>query len=314
MARPIQINSPIIRLAAIGLIVLIGILTAFYTVPTDSQAVVLRFGKPIKTTQPGLHFKLPYGIDQALLVEVTRQMQQEFGFGTAGATNPYQFTDPSEQALERSMVTGDLNAALVEWVVQYRIADPEQYLFAVREPDATLRNLSESVMREIIGDRTVDEVITVGRQEIENVASVKLQAATASYAMGLTIDQVQLKNVNPPRPVQASFNEVNQAQQERESAINRANGEYNKVIPRARGEADRSISAARGYSSKRVNEAEGDVASFEALLTEYTDAPEITRRRLYLETMSEVLPNLGKSIIIDEDTKGLLPLLNLGNK
>ncbi len=312
MAQPITITPSIIRLAVVGVIALIGIFTTFYTVPADSQAVVLRFGKPITTTQPGLHFKLPYGIDQSLQVEVKRQMQQEFGFGTPEATNPWQVTNPAEQEQEKSMVTGDLNAALVEWVVQYRIEDPQQYLFAVREPDATLRALSESVMREIIGDRTVDEVITIGRQEIEDIATVKLQEATVSYAMGLRIDQVQLKNVNPPRRVQSSFNEVNQAQQERESAINRANGEYNKEIPRARGEADRSISAARGYATKRVNEAEGDVASFEALLVEYTEAPEITRRRLYLETMSEILPKIGKSIILDEDAKGILPLLNLG--
>ena len=314
MSQLKNINFSLIRLGILAVIVLIGLFSSFYTVSADSQAVILRFGKPIKTTNPGLHFKLPYGIDNALMVEVTRQLQQEFGFGTAGATNPWQFTDSSEQELEKSMVTGDLNAALVEWVVQYRIEEPQLYLFAVREPDATLRDLTESVMREIVGDRTVDEVITVGRQEIENVATEKLQAATVSYAMGLRIIQVQLKDVNPPRRVQASFNEVNEAQQERESAINRANGEYNKEVPRARGEADREISAADGYAAKRVNEAEGDVASFEALLTEYTAAPEITRRRLYLETMSEILPNLGKTVIIDEETKGLLPLLNLGGQ
>ena len=310
----ININFKFIRLAALGLIVLVGIITSFYTVPADSQAVVLRFGKPIATNGPGLHFKLPYGIDQTLSVEVTRQLQQEFGFGTPGASNPWQFSSSGEQELEKSMVTWDLNAALVEWVVQYRIEDPQQYLFAVREPDATLRDLTESVMREIVGDRTVDEVITVGRQEIENIASEKLQAATVEYTMGLRIVQVQLKDVNPPRRVQSSFNEVNQAQQERESAINRANGEYNKEVPRARGEADRMISTADGYAAKRVNEAEGDVASFEALLIEYTDAPEITRRRLYLETMSEILPKLGKTIIIDETAKGILPLLNLNGQ
>jgi len=314
MSRQISINFSTIRLAVIGLFIIVGVFTSFYTVSADSQAVVLRFGKPIKIEQPGLRFKIPYGIDQAMIVEVTRQLQQEFGFGTPGATNEWQFTSPGEQDLEKSMVTGDLNAALVEWVIQYRIDDPEQYLFAVRKPDATLRSLTESVMREIVGDRTVDEVITVGRQEIENIASEKLQAATADYAMGLRIIQVQLKDVNPPRRVQASFNEVNQAQQERESAINRANGEYNKEVPRARGEADRMISAAQGYAKKRVNEAEGDVASFEALLVEYTAAPEITRRRLYLETMSEILPRLGKTIIIDEETKGILPLLNLNEK
>jgi membrane protease subunit HflK len=309
-----NINFAVIRLVIVALIIVIGITSSFYTVSADSQAVVLRFGKPIKTSNPGLHFKLPYGIDKTLNVEVKRQLQQEFGFGTPGATNPWQFTDPSEQESEKSMVTGDLNAALVEWVVQYRIDEPQQYLFAVRQPDATLRDLTESVMREIVGDRTVDEVITVGRQEIENFATEKLQQATADYAMGLRIIQVQLKDVNPPQAVQSSFNEVNQAQQERESAINRANGEYNKEVPRARGEADRKISAADGYSAKRINEAEGDVASFEALLVEYTAAPEITRRRLYLETMSEILPNLGKTVIIDEETKGLLPLLNLGGQ
>ena len=314
MSQIKNINFSLIRLGIVAVIVLTGLFTSFYTVPADSQAVVLQFGKPVKTANPGLHFKLPYGIDKPLMVEVTRQLQQEFGFGTAGATNPWQFTDSSEQELEKSMVTGDLNAALVEWVVQYRIEEPQQYLFAVREPDATLRDLTESVMREIVGDRTVDEVITVGRQEIENFATEKLQEATAAYAMGLRIIQVQLKDVNPPHRVQASFNEVNEAQQERESAINRANGEYNKEVPRARGEADREISAADGYAAKRVNEAEGDVASFEALLTEYTVAPEITRRRLYLETMSEILPNLGKTVIIDEETKGLLPLLNLGGQ
>lgn len=314
MAQLRSINFTVVRLAVIGIIIVVGIFTSFYTVSADSQAVVLRFGKPIGTTGPGLHFKLPFGIDSALNVEVERQLKQEFGYGTQGATNQWQFSDPNEQELEKSMVTGDLNTALVEWVIQYRIVDPQQYLFAVSEPDATLRDLTESVMREIIGDRTVDEVITVGRQEINTFASTKLQEATIAYGMGLRIVEVQLMSVNPPRPVQSSFNAVNKAQQDKETAINVANGEYNKEIPRARGEADRMISAAQGYAKKRVNEAEGDVASFEALLVEFSAAPEITRRRLYLETMSEVLPRLGKTIILDEEAKGILPLMNLSEK
>ena len=314
MAQPKRINFAIIRLAAIAIIVLIGVTSSFYTVPTDSQAVVLRFGKPKGTQPPGLHFKLPFGIDRAVIVAVKRQLKQEFGYATAGATNQWQYSDPGEQELEKSMVTGDLNAALVEWVVQYRIDDPEQYLFNVRNPDATLRDLSESVVREIIGDRTVDEAITIGRQEIDSIATSQLQEATAGYSMGLRIERVQLMNVNPPRAVQSSFNAVNQAQQDKETAINVANGEYNKEVPRARGEADRMISAAQGYAKKRVNESEGDVASFEALLVEYTAAPEITRRRLYLETMSDILPRLGKTIILDEEAKGILPLLNLNDK
>jgi len=242
---------------------------------------------------------------------VRRQLKQEFGFATPGATNPYQFTDTREQELERSMVTGDLNAASVEWVVQYRIADPLAYLFAFRDPAHALRDLSESVMRAVIGDRTVDEVITVGRQEIEIEALDRLKRLVAQYGLGVSIDQIQLKNVNPPTPVQASFNEVNQAQQEREKVINLARGEYNKVVPRARGEAEERIRAAEGYAVRRINEAEGDAARFTALFTEYTKAPEVTRQRLYLETLEEVLPRLRGKIVVDEAARQVLPLLQL---
>lgn len=296
----------------IVIVVLYGLASSFFTVKAESQAVVLRFGKVLRTVEPGLHFKLPFGIDRAHAVEVRRQLKQEFGFGTPGASNPSQASSSSNWMEEKNMVTGDLNVALVEWVVQYRIDDPRQYLFEVRNPDETLRNVSESVMREVVGDRTVDEVITIGRQQIESEAVVKLQALVKDYTMGIRIDQVQLKNVNPPQRVQASFNEVNQAQQEKERAINVANGEYNKIIPRARGEADQKIRAAAGYAQKRVNEAEGDVAAFNAQLAQYLRAPEVTKRRLYLETMGEILPRLGKTVILDEESAGLLPLLNLG--
>jgi membrane protease subunit HflK len=209
------------------------------------------------------------------------------------------------------MVTGDLNAALVEWVVQYRIADPVKFLFEVREPGATLRYVSESVMREVVGDRTVDEVITIGRQEIESEALTKMQELSTKYAMGISIDQVQLKNINPPGPVQESFNEVNQAQQEKEKLINEARRDYNKVIPLADGEKDQRIREADGYRLKRINEAEGDVARFSALLTEYTKAPEVTRRRIYVETLQAVLPDIRSKIIVDDQTRNILPLLNL---
>jgi membrane protease subunit HflK len=254
---------------------------------------------------------VPFGIDTVDLVPVRRQLKQEFGFGTPGGTNQSQFTSRDEWAQEKAMVTGDLNVALVEWVIQYRIEQPKFYLYHVRNADETLRDASESVMREVVGDRTVDEVITVGRQEIEDEALLKLQTLVASYEMGLRIDQVQLKNVNPPDGVQSSFNEVNQAQQERERAINIANGEYNKAIPRSRGEAEQGISASRGYAMKRINEAEGEAAAFNAVLAEYLKAPEVTRTRLYLETMSEVLSQVRAKIIIDEDAGGVLPLLNL---
>ncbi len=300
-------------IAAFGALVLaIVAWTAFYTVPAESEGVVLRFGRFLGTQPSGLHFKLPFGVDTVDIVPVRRQLKQEFGFGTPGATNPWQATSRADWNDEKSMVTGDLNAALVEWVVQYRIDKPENYLFKVRNADATLRDASESVMREVVGDRTVDEVITVGRQEIEDEALQKLQALAESYEIGIKIDQVQLKNVNPPERVQASFNEVNQAQQERERAINIANGEYNKAIPRARGEAEQRISAAEGYASQRINEAEGDAAAFDARLAAYVEAPEVTRLRLYLETMAEVLPRVRGKVILDEAAgAGVLPLLDL---
>jgi len=283
--------------------------TASYTIPSDSVGIVQRFGKYASEQDPGLHFKLPLGIDKVTVLPVKRQLKQEFGFGTAGATNPSQ--SRSDFAHQSQMVTGDLNAALVEWVVQYRIAEPRKYLFDVRNPGETLRDLSESVMRVVVGDRSVDEVITVGRQEIETVALADMQALVSKYGIGVSIDQVQLKNINPPRPVQASFNEVNQAQQEKESLINAARREYNKVIPLAEGEKDQRIRAADGYRLKRVNEAEGDAARFNAILTEYSKAPEVTRRRIYIETLQEVLPQLDNKIIMDDESKQLLPLMHL---
>jgi membrane protease subunit HflK len=291
------------------LVIGLGVWTAYYTVPSDSVAVVQRFGKYAKEVPPGLHFKLPLGIDTATIVPVKRQLKQEFGFTTPGASDPYQ--SPRDGKRETEMVTGDLNAALVEWVVQYRISNPVKFLFEVREPSETLRYVSESVMREVVGDRTVDEVITIGRQEIEVEALAKMQALSTKYAMGISIDQVQLKNINPPQPVQASFNEVNQAQQEKEKLINEARRDYNKVIPLAEGEKDQRIREADGYRLKRINEAEGDVSRFNALLAEYRKAPEVTRRRIYIETLQDVMPGIRSKVIVDDQARSILPLLNL---
>lgn len=285
--------------------------TSFYTVPSDSVAVVQRFGRYLDEVEPGLHFRLPLGMDRTTIVPVKRQLKQEFGFATPGAQDPYQASRGSRSVDETQMVTGDLNAALVEWVVQYRISDPVKFLFEVREPSGTLRHVSESVMREVVGDRTVDEVITIGRQEIESEALEKMQTLSTKYEMGISIDQVQLKNINPPKPVQESFNEVNQAQQEKERLINEARREYNKVIPLAEGERDQRIREADGYRLKRINEAQGDAARFESLLAEYEKAPEVTRRRIYIETLQSILPRIDSKIIVDEDTRSLLPLLNL---
>jgi len=319
--RPPEFNVNINMRSAIGIVFFLIIvfvvalfaLTSYYTVAADSQGVVLRFGKYLKTVEPGLHFKLPFGVDTVTILPTRRQLKLEFGFTTPGyLTNPIQGSqDPME---EKSMVTGDLNAALVEWVVQYRIDDPSQFLFEVRNPGETLRDVSEAAMREVIGDRTVDEVITIGRQDIEIEALARMQELAKRYHLGIRVDQVQLKNVNPPAQVQASFNEVNKAQQDRENAINIANGEYNKVVPKAKGQADETIRAAEGYRFKRVNEAEGDVAAFTAVLEQYIKAPDVTRTRLYLETMEDVLPETGPKIIVDDSLRQLLPVLPLSNK
>lgn len=303
--------SPLLIMLGIMLLI-VALTSSFYTIPAESEGIVLRFGKYIKKVPSGLHVKLPFEIDTVIPVPTQRQQKLEFGFATPGFTNPDQASDEPE--LEKSMVTGDLNSALVEWIVQYRITNPEKYLFDVRNPGLTLRDIAEAVMREVVGDRTVDEIITIGRQEIEETALVRTRLLAERYQLGMTINQVQLKNVNPPEPVQPSFNEVNRAQQDRENAINLANGEYNKAVPRARGEADQKIRAAEGYRFKRINEAEGDVTAFNLLLEQYLKAPEITRTRIYLETLSDVLPQARQQIIVDDTVRQILPMLPFPSK
>ena len=294
-------------------VLLWAVLSSYASVPADSVGVLLRFGKFTDIVPPGLRFKLPLGIDQLVVVPIQRQLKLEFGFSTEGATNPDQTTTAQPEA-EESMVTGDLNMALVEWVVQYRIDDAKQNLFHVHEPGQTLRDASESAMREVVGDRTVDEVLTIGRQEIENETLLRMQELSKRYGLGIIVMQVQLRDVHPPRNVQASFNEVNQAQQEKEQMINVANGEYNKAVPRARGEADQKIRTAEGYALGRINQAQGDADRFSALLAAYVKAPEVTRERMFLETMTEILPQFERKVIIDDSATQLLPLLNLDSK
>lgn len=299
-------------------LVLIGLLTTYYTVPSDSVGVLLRFGRYSSTEEPGLHFKLPFGVDELIVVPVKRQLKLEFGFETPGYTNDdqvaFEYENDVESEAEKTMVTGDLNSVVVEWIVQYHVADARQYCFHVRYPGQTLRDLGEAVMREVIGDRTVDEVITTGRQDIETTSLERLRKLSTEYQLGVVIDQLQLKNVNPPSAVQASFNDVNKAQQDKESMINVANGEYNKVVPKARGVAEQMKSEAEGYQLKRVNEALGDVASFKAQLAQYTKSPVVTRTRLYLETMQNVLPSLGGKWIVDKGVTQLLPMLPVGGQ
>ena len=296
--------------AIVAFVLLIIAVSSFYTVGPEEIGVVLRVGKFVRTSDPGLHAKLPFGIESVTKVPIQRQLKEEFGFQTVSAGVRSQFSVRGRES-ESNMLTGDLNAAVVEWVVQYRIVDPYKYLFRVRNVRLTFRAMSEAVMREVVGDRTVNEVLTVGRQEIADLVEQDLQGMCDQYETGIKVDQVVLQDVNPPDPVKPSFNEVNEAQQEKEKLINEAQSAYNKVIPRARGEALQTISEAEGYALNRVNTARGDSALFVAVFNEYRKAPGITKTRIYLETMNRVLPQMQHKVVVDQDLRSILPLLNL---
>jgi membrane protease subunit HflK len=299
-------------LPIIGIVILLFALRgSFYTISPEEAGVVLRFGKYHRTTAPGLHGKLPFAIERVSKVPVERQLKEEFGFRTVSAGQRTQYTRDARTEGESLMLTGDLNIADVEWIVQYKIVDPVAYLFKVREAGQTFREISEAVMRLVIGDRSVDEALTAGRQEAEDEAVVLLQELCRQYELGIDVELVALQDVNPPDPVKPSFNEVNQAEQEKETLINQAQAEANQEVPRAEGEAKATVEAAQGYAIDRINKAKGEAARFVALYDEYRRAPEVTRRRLYLETMSEVLPQVGKTVIVDESLRGVLPLLDL---
>jgi membrane protease subunit HflK len=297
-----------------ALVVLIALVTSFYQVEPEEAGVVLRFGRHVRTTEPGLHFRMPFGIERVLKVPVQRQLKEEFGFRTVRADERSEFARDATTRGESLMLTGDLNIADVEWIVQYKIVDPVAYLFKVRNATETFRDISEAVMRGVIGDRSVDEVLTAGRQETEDEAVVRMQELCRQYELGIDVQLVALQDVNPPDPVKPSFNEVNQAEQERETLINQAQAELNREIPKAEGEGKATVETASGYAIDRVNRARGDAERFIALHGEYRKAPEVTRRRLYLEAMTDVLPTVGKTVIVDEDVRGVLPLLDLGAK
>lgn len=293
------------------LLVLVGVITATKTVGPEEEGVVLTLGKYNRTLDPGLNFIAPFGIEKMFKIPVQRQLKQEFGFRTlkAGERTTYSEEDFSDESL---MLSGDLNLADVEWVVQYRISDSYQYLFRVRNAEKTLRDMAESAVRKTVGDRTVNEVLTVGRQEVASNVEQLLQKMCTEYENGIKIDQVVLQDVNPPETVKPSFNAVNQAQQERETLINEAESDYNKVVPRAKGEAAETVQLAEAYYLNRVNGAKGEAERFNSLFAAYIKAPEVTKKRIYLETMEKVLPRLQHKIVLDEKGNNILPLLNLG--
>ena len=305
-----RLPAGLIRGAVLAILGLVLVFSSFYTVGPEQIGVVLRFGKYVRSTDPGLHFKIPFGVEMVTKVPVQRQLKEEFGFRTARADVRTQYADRNFQG-ESEMLTGDLNSAEVEWVVQFRVVDPYKFLFRVRNVRETFRAMTEAVMRKVVGDRTVNEVLTVGRQEVADLVQRQLQDLCDQYETGIKVEQVVLQDVNPPDQVKPSFNEVNQAQQEREKLINQAQSEYNRVIPRALGEAQQTIQEAEGYALDRVNRAQGDSARFVAVFDAYRLAPEVTRKRLYLETLDQVLPQVSRKIIVDNSLRGILPLLNL---
>jgi membrane protease subunit HflK len=297
------------RLIVLILLILLIAFSSFFQIDPEETGVIIRFGKYVRSVEPGLNVKLPF-MERVYKVPVERQQKLEFGFRTikAGIRSEYTRSGYTDESL---MLTGDLNLADVEWVVQYRIDDAYRYLFKVRNPETSLRDISEAALRQIVGDRTVNEVLTVGRTEIAGKMEELVQEICREYSLGIKIDQVVLQDVNPPDPVKAAFNAVNQAQQEKETLINQAKSEYNKVIPKARGQAQETIQKAEGYATQRVNNSLGEVARFNAIYREYIKAPEVTKRRIYLETMESVLPKLGNKIITDEEGNNVLPLLQM---
>ena len=302
-----------ILLGVFGLMAVLAVRSAVYTVEAQERAVVLRLGKLNSVEGPGFHFKMPFGIDRAQVFETERVHKEEFGFRTVKA-GPR--TEYSKQRFddEKLMLTGDLNIGDVEWIVQYQIADPTAYWFNIDEAEQTVRDISESVVRQVVGDRPVDQVLTVGRSAIEDQARREMQQILTEYDSGIRIVALQLQNVTPPEPVQPSFNDVNRAEQDREKMENDALSKLNREIPNAKGEAQRTLAQAEGYRTDRINRSRGDAARFLSVLTEYRRAAEVTRQRIYLEAIAEVLPQVDDITVLDGKGAGerLLPLLDVG--
>jgi membrane protease subunit HflK len=286
-------------------------LTTFYTVKQNEVGIVQFFGRYVRTTEPGLNFKLPLGIEKVTKVNVREIQTAEFGFRTAPVEFRSRVRTGGENQNVSLMLTGDLNVAIVPWIVQFRVKNPYDFLFKVRDVRRLLRDMSEASMRLVVGDRSVDEVIN-RRNEIAMEARGLLQAELDQAESGIHIVTIEMKKTSVPPPVQPSWNEVNQAEQQKEQMILQAQEDYNKAIPAARGEAERTVRAAEGYALNRVNRAKGDAARFVALYNEYIKAEDVTKRRLYLETIKETFPKMGQKYIVDSNQKNLLPLLNLG--
>lgn len=305
-------KPPLKVFAGIFLVLLLvfGVNSSFYQVGTEETGTVLRFGQFTGFAQPGLHFKLPFGIDTVYLVKTGRVMKEEFGFRTVqpGLRPTYSKEGLNEEALT---LTGDLNVSDLEWIVQYQIADAFKYLFRIKDPQSTIRDVAEAAVRKAVGNSNVTEVLTTERALLAGAIEKDLQAILNSYDIGVRIVTVKFQDVNPPESVKAAFNEVNEAEQEKESLIFQAREQYNREVPKASGVAKSAILEAEGYALERINQAKGEAGRFLALHAEYRKAPEVTRERLYLETLETILPRLEEIYIMDEKGSGALPLLPL---
>lgn len=298
------------RWGLIIFVLLAGVRSMVYSIGPDEVGVIQRFGKYIGLSSPGLHAKLPFGIDRVTPIKVEKVFKEEFGFKTIspGVKSSYARGGFQDESL---MLTGDLNILDVRWIVQFKIKDPVKLLFATRNPVNNIHDISEVVMRRFVGDYSVDEVLTTKREEIDDLAQQAIQKILDRYNVGVQIVTVKLLDVNPPERVKPAFNEVNEAKQEKEKVINQAWEAYNKIIPKARGEAEKTIREAEGYATDRVNRAKGESERFLAALAEYKKAPLVTKNRLYLEALTEVLPKAKEKYVIDSEQRSILPLLDI---
>lgn len=304
-------GGPGLILAIIVLVVVFW--TAWFTVQPEETGIVQRFGKVVRIAGPGLHFKVPLGVEKARMVPTARVLKEEFGFRTLAAV-PGEKTryDPSGSYKDESlMLTGDLNVIDVQWIVQYRIEDPIRYLFHVRDTPKTIRDTCEAIMRRAVGNRIGSDVLTTGRVAVASEAKEEIQKVLTAYESGVRLVTVELQDVTPPDTVKPAFNEVNESRQDKERTINKAQEQANREIPKARGVATQSISEAEGYALERVNRAEGEATRFSAILGEYQDAPQVTRRRLYLEAMTGLLADMKGLYIVDKDQNAMVPWISM---
>jgi len=304
-----RFSPKMLGMIIIALLALIFLGTSVFIVDQTEQAVITRFGRFISIRDPGLHFKMPFGIDRNYTVNVRTVQTEEFGYRTMRSGN---FPAYSSQTGESVMLTGDLNIIDVEWIIQYRVDNPRAWVFNVHERRETIRDVSRSVINQAVGDRAIMDIMGAERSAIEAEALGLMNDTFNEYALGINVIAVRLQNVTPPTGVQEAFEDVNKAIQDRERLINEGQQSYNEQIPRARGDADRMIQEARGYALERINRANGDVARFNSVYEEFRQAPDVTRQRLYYEMIEEVFKNETGIRIIDRNLDNFLPLLNMG--